>query len=140
MHYLGTFSHSLDAKGRLFIPARFRDQIGDEVVVMMSPDKCLFVYDNDEFAKIVEQVKTSAVDKPSRDKARTFYRSTATLPFDKQGRVTLPQSFIKYAGLSSDVVILGAANRLEIWPAGAPEAAEPDADMVSDENFPEIIY
>lgn len=140
MHYLGTFKHTLDAKGRLFIPARFREKLGEEFVLFKSPDKCLSIYDNEEFDKLVEQVKKTAVNKEGREKARNFYAAALTVNMDKQGRFTVPQDFIDYASLGTDVIITGEANRLEVWRNDAPEINRVNSEELTENDFPEIIY
>lgn len=140
MHYLGTFNHTLDAKGRLFIPARFRESLGEEFVLFKSPDRCLSVYDNESFDELVEQVKRSAVGREGREKARNFFGAALTVTMDKQGRFTVPQDFIDYAGLETDVVITGEANRLEIWKKDAPEITRMQSPDLTEDDYPEIIY
>ncbi len=140
MYYLGTFFHTLDAKGRLFIPARFRENIGEEFVLFKSPDKCIYIYDNANFEKLVDQVKMLSRTPKEREMQRHFFASAITVTMDKQGRFTVPQDFIDYASLGTEVVLTGEANRLEIWSKAAHDAREAAAAELTPEDYPEIIY
>ena len=140
MYYLGTFFYTLDAKGRLFIPARFRENIGDEFVLFKSQDKCISIYDNANFEKLVDQVKMLSRTQREREMQRRFFAAAVTVTMDKQGRFTVPQDFIDHAGLGTEVVITGEANRLEIWSKEAHEAREAAAVDLGPEDYPEIIY
>ena len=140
MHYLGTFFHTLDAKGRVFVPARFRENIGEEFVLFKSPDKCIAIYDNANFDKLIDQVKMLSRTPQEREMQRRFYASAITVNMDKQGRFTVPQDYIDYAGLGAEVVITGEANRLEIWSKSAHDAREAASAALSPEDYPEIIY
>ena len=140
MLYLGTFFHTLDAKGRVFIPARFRENIGEEFVLFKAPDKCISIYDTSNFEKLVDQVKMLSRTPKERNMQRHFYDSALTVNMDKQGRFTLPQDFIEHASLGTEVVITGAANRLEIWSKAAYEERVAAAADLTPEDYPEIIY
>ncbi len=105
----GTYQHTLDAKGRLFIPARFRENIGEEFVLFKSPDKCIYIYDNANFEKLVDQVKMLSRTPKEREMQRHFFASAITVTMDKQGRFTVPQDFIDYASLGTEVVLTGEA-------------------------------
>lgn len=138
MFYLGTFNYTLDAKGRLFIPARFRENIGDEFVLFKSPDRCISIYDNANFEKLVEQVQRDSNTSEGRERQRTFFSAALTVTQDKQGRFTMPQDFIDFAGLGSEVSIVGEANRLEIWNRQTHEARNTAAVTAAD--YPQIYY
>lgn len=140
MYYLGTFFHTLDAKGRLFIPARFRESIGDEFVLFKSPDKCIFIYDNSHFEKLVEQVEMLSSTPEEREMQRRFFRAAMTVTMDKQGRFTVPQSFIEHASLGTEVVITGESNRLEIWNKQAFDEREAADAGLTSADFPKIRY
>ena len=140
MHYLGTFYHTLDAKGRLFVPARFREKLGEEFVLFKAPDKCLYIYDNDGFDKLIEQVTMLSRTAEGRNQQRTFFDAAFTVTMDKQGRFTVPQKFIEYANLGSEVVITGEATRLEIWSKEAYDARIAASEDLPPEAYPEIYY
>ncbi len=140
MYYLGTFFHTLDAKGRLFVPARFRENLGEEFVLFKSPDKCISIYDNANFEKLIDQVKMLSRTPKEREMQRRFFASAVTVTMDKQGRFTVPQDYIEYASLGTEVVLTGEANRLEIWSKASHDAREAAAAALSPEDYPEIIY
>ena len=140
MLYLGTFFHTLDAKGRVFVPARFRESLGEEFVLFKSPDKCISIYDNDNFQKLIDQVSQQSRTAAEREKQRNFFLSALTVSMDKQGRFTIPQSFIEFASLGSEVAITGEANRLEIWSKEAYDARAAAAANLTTEDYPDIIY
>ena len=140
MHYLGTFFHTLDAKGRLFVPARFREQLGEEFVLFKAPDKCISIYDNDNFNKLIDQVKMLSRTPKERAMQRLFFDAAVTVTMDKQGRFTVPQDYIDYASLGTEVVLTGEANRLEIWSKEAHDARMAAAENLTPEDYPEIIY
>lgn len=140
IYYLGKFEHTLDPKGRLFIPARFRDTIGDEFVIFKSPDRCIAIYDNENFSELVEQVRACTVTAEDRRKSRIFFDACLTVAKDKQGRFTMPKDFIEYANLETDVVIVGEANRLEVWSAEADKARRSCERELTAEDYPTIRY
>lgn len=115
MFYLGKFNHTLDAKNRLFVPARFREKLGADFVLFKMPEDCLALYDSENFEKLIEQVYEKSETEESREAQRNFFDGALSVTQDKQGRFTVPQDFIEYANLGEEVLILGAANRLEIW-------------------------
>ena len=113
---IGEYHHNIDEKGRLIIPSKFREDIGNSFVVTRGLDGCLFVYSLVEWEKIVTKLKKLPFTKKD---ARTFTRfflagATAT-EFDKQGRINLVNSLIEYADLKKECVIIGVNDRLEIW-------------------------
>lgn len=122
MYFLGTFQHTLDVKNRLFIPARFRDGLGERFVVMRAPDRCLFIYDDENWIRIMSQVRSKSATAEDRARQRNTYRGIITVTPDKQGRITLPQELIEYAGLGKEVVIFGCDNRIELWSREAWDA------------------
>ena len=114
--YKGEYSHSIDAKGRLIIPAKFRDLLGEQFVVTKGFDGCLFVYSLIEWEKIVNRLKKLPFTKKDARTFSRFFLSSATVcEFDRQGRINLVNSLIKYADLKKECVIIGVNDRLEIW-------------------------
>jgi len=113
----GEYRHSLDAKGRVSVPYRFRDEMGDIVVVSKGiGEKCLYVFPMNEWKKIEEILSGLPIsDARAREVTRFFAGGSSEIELDKQGRVMLPQYLRDYAGLDKDVVIIGAVNRAEIW-------------------------
>ena len=118
--FLGTHAPRLDEKGRLFLPAKYRDDLAGGVVITKGQERCLYVFPNDEFARITEALRAAPVTaKAVRDYSRVFFASASDEELDKQGRITIPASLREYAGLQRDCVVIGANTRLEIWDAAA---------------------
>ncbi len=114
--FMGEYSHSIDAKGRLIMPAKFREQLGDEFVVTKSPDKCLYVYTNEDWKNFEEKLATLPItNKGTRQFVRFFLAGAATCEVDKQGRILLPAVLREYAELDKEVVLAGTSKRIEIW-------------------------
>jgi MraZ protein len=114
--FMGEYQHSLDNKGRVFLPAKFRDGLGETFVATKGLDKCLFVYPREEWLILEDKLKRLPISKPeARAFVRFFFAGAAELECDKQGRVLLPNNLREYAGLDKDVVVLGVSSRIEIW-------------------------
>lgn len=114
--FMGEYSHSIDVKGRLIMPAKFREQLGDEFVVTKSPDKCLYVYSNEDWKAFEEKLSTVPItSKAGRQFVRFFLAGAATCEVDKQGRILLPAVLREYAELDKDVILAGVSSRIEIW-------------------------
>ena len=117
MHMLmGEFHHNIDDKGRLIIPAKFREDLGNEFVVTRGIEKCLFVYSKEEWNKIVEKLKKLPfTNKDARNFTRFFLSGASMCEFDRQGRINISSNLINYASLNKECVVIGANDRLEIW-------------------------
>lgn len=114
--FMGEYSHSIDAKGRLIMPAKFREQLGDEFIVTKSPDKCLYVYANEDWKKFEEKLATLPItNKETRQFVRFFLAGAAACEVDKQGRILIPAVLREYAGLDKEVILAGASKKIEIW-------------------------
>lgn len=114
--FMGEYSHSIDAKGRLIVPSKFREQLGNEFVVTKGLDGCLFVYSNAEWQRIEENLREKPLtSKDARMFVRFFFAGAASCEVDKQGRILLPANLREYAGIDRDVVSLGVYSRVEIW-------------------------
>ncbi len=117
---LGTHTPKLDEKGRLFLPAKFRDELSDGVVITRGQERCLYVFPASEFASILEKLRQAPASvKDARDYMRVMLSGASDESVDKQGRVSLPALLRQYAGLSKDLVIIGVGSRAEIWDAQA---------------------
>ena len=128
--FMGEYSHTIDAKGRLIVPSRFREKLGDEFVVTKGLDDCLFVYPLDEWANIEEAFrKVPLTNKKARDFVRFFFAGAASCEVDKQGRILLPTSLRNYAGLEKEIVSAGVLNRVEIWDKEKWERSNEIGDM-----------
>lgn len=113
---IGEYHHNIDEKGRLIIPAKFREEIGNSFIVTKGLDGCLFVYSLSEWDKIIANFrKLSFTKKDARIFSRFFLASASLCEFDKQGRINLVNSLLKYAEIEKECVIIGVNDRLEIW-------------------------
>ena len=113
---IGEYHHNIDEKGRLIIPAKFREEIGNSFVVTKGLDGCLFVYSLVEWEKMVNKLKKLPfTKKDARTFSRFFLASATVCEFDRQGRINLMNSLTLYAGLKKECAIIGVNDRLEIW-------------------------
>jgi MraZ protein len=114
--FLGTHTPRLDDKGRLFLPARYRDKLADGLVVTRGQERALFVFPMDEFTRLSEQLRTAPMtNKAARDYLRVFLSGASDEVPDKQGRITIPPMLREYARLTRDCTVIGAGARIEIW-------------------------
>ena len=114
--FTGEYNHTVDTKGRLIVPAKFRDQLGDEFVVTRGLDGCLFVYTLDEWHNMEERFREIPMtSKNARKFSRFLFAGAVTCEVDKQGRILLPPVLREYAGIQKDVVLAGILSRIEIW-------------------------
>jgi MraZ protein len=137
--FLGTYEHSLDAKGRVILPAKFRDELAAGAFIAKSLDGCLSLYTAEEFEKVAQDMQEKARrGGAQRNAVRSFAANAAEATPDRQGRITIPSHLRDYARLDREVVVTGALTRVEIWDADRwrridsanDEAlAEPDAAL-----------
>ncbi len=128
--FMGEYNHTIDTKGRLIVPSKFREALGDEFVVTKGLDGCLFVYDNTEWAAFEEKLKgLPLTNKDARAFVRFFLAGAATVEVDKQGRILLPSVLREFAQITKDAVLVGVASRIEIWSREKWEAAANYEDM-----------
>ena len=114
--FMGEYNHTVDAKGRLIVPSKFREQLGDEFVVTKGLDGCLFVYENTEWKSLEEKLKKLPLTNANARKINRFFLAGAALcEVDKQGRILLPAVLREFAGIGKDAVMVGVGNRIEIW-------------------------
>ena len=141
--FLGTHTPRLDDKGRLFLPAKFRDELAGGVVITRGQERCLYVFTRAAFATRAEELQSASLtSRAARDYSRMFFSSASDEIPDKTGRVTVPAPLRQYAGLSKDCVVIGANTRLEIWDAqawAAYEAEQEQAFADQDEGAPGLI-
>ncbi|WP_106246936.1 division/cell wall cluster transcriptional repressor MraZ [Allonocardiopsis opalescens] len=138
--FLGTHSPRLDEKGRLFLPAKYRDDLSGGLVITKGQERCLYVFPVEEFRRITEALRTAPVTaKAVRDYSRVFFASASDEIPDKQGRVTVPANLRQYAGLSRDCVVIGANTRLEIWDAQAWAAYEAEQEQAFSDLSEEVL-
>ena len=117
MHMImGEYNHTIDAKGRLISPAKFREVLGDEFVVTKGMDGCLFVFDNSEWQAFAEKLRSlPMIDKEVRQFTRFFLAGAASVEVDKQGRILIPSVLREFADITKDAVLIGVGSRIEIW-------------------------
>ncbi len=113
---LGEYKHSIDSKGRIIIPAKFREKLGEHFIVTRGLDGCLFGYSLEEWEKVEEKLQELPMAKRDARKFTRFFYSAATeCRIDKQGRINLPQTLIDFAELEKASYLIGVSNRIEIW-------------------------
>ncbi|CAN5360232.1 division/cell wall cluster transcriptional repressor MraZ [soil metagenome] len=127
--FLGTHTPRLDEKGRIFLPAKFRDALQGGLVITRGQDRCLFVWSKAGFEALTARfTHTPFTDKASRDFIRVLFSGASDELPDKQGRITIPAILRTYANLSRDVVVIGAMDRVEIWDSAAWESYSADKE------------
>ena len=143
MFFMGTYTPKLDEKGRLFLPAKFRDQLSEGLVVTRGQERCLTVYPVAEFQQMARKAQEAPVTvKAARDYTRFLFAGASDETPDKQGRITIPPMLREYAALGKDVVVIGVMNRVEIWDPARWEQYAADGEAafaeLSEEVFPGV--
>lgn len=114
--FMGEYNHTIDAKGRLIIPSKFRESLGDEFVITKGMDGCLFGYDNSEWRVFEEKLRSlPMIDKEARQFTRYFLAGAASVEVDKQGRILIPSVLRDFAEITKEAVLVGVGSRIEIW-------------------------
>lgn len=127
--FLGEYQHSVDSKGRLVLPARFRDRLERGLVITKGQERCLYIFRIDKWDQEVEKVnRLPRTDRRSRNYARSFFGSASDQQMDGQGRIQIPQPLRDYASLAKDVVVVGVADRVEVWNVASWESVSGEAD------------
>jgi len=131
--FIGEYQHTIDAKGRVIMPARFREELGDKFVVTKGLDNCLFVYPNEEWRNLEQKLRTLPLtSKEARAFIRFFFAGAAECEVDKQGRILIPSNLREHASLEKDLVIIGVSSRVEIWSKDAWDAYNDDSSLDQD--------
>ena len=126
--FLGESRHSLDPKGRLTIPARFRANLGSVIYATKGLERCIFIYTTEEWKKLEEKISALPFTKGDvRAFTRIFFSGASELEIDKQGRVLLPASLIEYASIDKEIMIMGVGARIELWSSEHWTAYEEEA-------------
>jgi MraZ protein len=113
---MGQYEHTIDSKGRVIIPAKFREELGEKFVLTKGLDNCLFVYSLDEWKNIEEKLKTLPLTKKdARAFTRFFLAGAVECEVDKQGRILIPSHLREHAKIEKDVIFIGVSTRVEIW-------------------------
>lgn len=135
--FMGEYNHTLDAKNRVIMPSRLREGLGDEFVITLGLDGCLYVYPLDEWERVVDQFNRLPGTKEARKIQRFFLSAATPCEIDKQGRVLIPAKHKEHAGLEKDIVFVGVSRKVEIWSKERYDTLNFDgmdeaADMISE--------
>lgn len=131
--FIGEHQHTVDSKGRLIIPSKFRDDLGEEFVITKGLDSCLFVYPKDEWKILEDKLKALPLtNRDARAFIRFFFSGASECTLDKQGRVLIPANLREHSQLDKDAIIIGVATRLEIWGKEEWEAYNDDDNLSYD--------
>jgi MraZ protein len=117
--FLGTHTPRLDEKGRLILPAKYRDELADGLVITRFQERCLAIWPIQTFVEVAQTVRSTSSSQQVRDYQRMLASGASDETPDKQGRITIPPHLRSYAGLDKDCVVVGAINRVEVWDAAA---------------------
>lgn len=136
---MGEYNHSIDVKGRIIVPAKFREDLGEEFVVTLGLDGCLFLYPDSEWREFVEQLKHLPGNRQARQLQRYFLAGATTCEIDKQGRILIPAKLREHAKLEKEVVFVGVLGKIEIWSKELWDANDDYGDMETiAENMSEL--
>ena len=113
--FMGEYDHTIDVKGRVIIPSKFREDLRGEFVITAGLDGCLFVYPMDEWERYIDELKRLPGSKEVRQLQRFFMAGAAACDMDKQGRVLIPNKLREHGEIEKDVVLVGVINKIEIW-------------------------
>ena len=128
--FMCEYNHTVDTKGRLIVPAKFREILGDVFVVCKGLDHCLYVYSNEDWDAFAKQLSTLPLtNKEARQFVRFFLSGASQVEVDKQGRILVPPSLRSFAELDKDVVLAGVGHRIEIWSKERWEGESASGDM-----------
>ncbi|MEX5269004.1 division/cell wall cluster transcriptional repressor MraZ [Kocuria sabuli] len=138
--FLGTYSPRLDEKGRLILPAKYREELAEGLVLTRGQERCLYVFSTREFERVHEQLRAAPLSsKQARDYIRVFLSGASDEVPDKQGRVTIPPPLREYAGLDRELAVIGAGTRAEIWDAQAWNEYLNEKEAVFSETEEEVV-
>ncbi|GAA1752567.1 division/cell wall cluster transcriptional repressor MraZ [Kocuria aegyptia] len=138
--FLGTYSPRLDEKGRLILPAKYREELAEGLVLTRGQERCLYVFSVREFERVHEQLRAAPLSsKQARDYIRVFLSGASDEVPDKQGRVTIPPPLRDYAGLGRELAVIGAGTRAEIWDAQAWNEYLNEKEAVFSDTEEEVV-
>ena len=138
--FLGTHTPKIDEKGRFFLPAKFRDELADGLVITRAQDRCLAIYPQATFIEMTKSISAAPTSvKQVRDFQRMLAAGASDETPDKQGRVTIPTQLRSYAGLTKDCVVVGAINRVEVWDRAAWEQYSTEQESAFAEMNEEVF-
>lgn len=113
--FMGEYHHNIDDKGRLTLPSKIREGLGEHFIVTRGMDHCLFVYKQEDWTRIIKRYQELPNTKDARDYMRFFMSGASEQEFDKQGRINIASPLVKYASLDRDCIIIGVNDHVEIW-------------------------
>lgn len=138
--FLGTYNPKLDDKGRIILPAKFRAELAQGMVMTRGQEHCVYVFSQREFESLHDKIREAPVtSKQARDYLRVFLSGASAETADKQNRVTIPPALRSYAGLDRDLVVIGAGSRAEIWDAEAWETYLAEQEAAFADTAEEVI-
>ncbi|MEA4891315.1 MAG: division/cell wall cluster transcriptional repressor MraZ [Peptococcaceae bacterium] len=140
MTFNGEYQHGIDDKGRLIMPARFRDALGLRYIICKGMESCLFVYTLEEWGRLEEKLNSLSVfNRRTRDFKRRFFSGSSECETDRQGRININQELRSYAHLEKEVYVIGAGDHLEIWDKAAwdsyRDGLDDDYEALAEELF-----
>ena len=127
--FMGEYNHTIDAKGRLIVPAKFREQLGEAFVITNGNDGCLNIYTNEDWETFLEKLSLLPNNRDKREIVRVFVSKANTVEVDKQGRILVPPALRVKAGLEKDVVLAGAIDKIEVWDKNRWEKQSDEGDI-----------
>lgn len=131
---MGTFNNSIDAKYRMIVPAKFREELGYKVVITVGIDNCLYLYPMAEWEKFVEKLsKLPISDKRARNFTRNFTGNAEECELDRQGRLTIPQNLRSKVNITKELTTIGCMEKIEIWSREEYEKSQEDIELSSEE-------
>lgn len=137
---MGEFQHNIDAKGRIIVPSKFRENLGERFIVTRGLDGCLFGYPMEAWKELETKLKNLPLaKKESRQFTRFFYSGAVECTLDKQGRINLPQTLVNYAGLEKECYLIGVSERFEIWSQERWNTVSQDAEESFEDLAEEMI-
>ena len=138
--FLGTYTPRLDEKGRIILPAKYRDELANGLVLTRGQERCVYVFSQREFENVHEQMRQAPLSsRQARDYIRVFLSGASDEMPDKQGRVTIPGALRSYAGLDREVTVIGAGSRAEIWDTQAWNEYLEEQENTFSETYEEVL-
>lgn len=131
--FYGEYQHTVDPKGRVIIPSKFREGLGEKFIITKGLDNCLFAYSSDEWSNLETKLRTLPfTDKDVRAFIRFFFSGATECEVDKQGRILIPQNLREHAGLDKDIYVIGVSTRVEVWDKSKWENYTSDDNVSAD--------
>lgn len=138
--FMGEYYHTIDSKGRLIVPAKLRDSLGDGFIITKGLDQCLFAYPHEEWSNIEQKMRNLPfTQKDARAFMRFFFSGAVDCEIDKQGRILIPPTLREYAALEKETVIIGVSTRVEIWSKAKWEEYSSNAQISYEEIAEKMV-